>query len=115
MRAIAPMSRRQTGARHRRSMLTGASLVLAFLLGPLLGLQPTPARADGWVIECVDRPKSFGESLLVIFLPPENEDSGQLPVICQRANWLRCPLTDQWQVQCPGGEVGVLQVAYFAA
>lgn len=34
-------------------------LSLAFLLTPLLGLlafQATPARADGWVIECVDCP-----------------------------------------------------------
>jgi len=34
-------------------------LVLAFLLGPLLALQPAPASADGWVIECVDCPKQF--------------------------------------------------------
>ena len=32
---------------------------LALFLAPL-GLQPTPTKADGWVIECVDCPKSFG-------------------------------------------------------
>ena len=37
------------------------SLVLAFLLTPLLALQATSARADGWVIECVDFSKLFSE------------------------------------------------------
>jgi hypothetical protein len=38
------------------------ALVVAWALGPLLGLllpAPGPARADGWVIECVDCPKDF--------------------------------------------------------
>ena len=35
------------------------SLVLAFVLAPLLALQSTPAEADGWVIECADCPKQF--------------------------------------------------------
>ena len=45
--------------RHWRKALS-LSLVLAFLLTPLLALQATPAAADGWVIECVDCPKQFG-------------------------------------------------------
>jgi len=47
--------------RHLRKVLF-LPLVLAFLLGPLLGLlafQATPAVADGWVIECTDCLKQF--------------------------------------------------------
>jgi hypothetical protein len=46
----------QTRCRRKALLL---SLVLAFLLTPLLALQETPAAADGWVIECVDCPPQF--------------------------------------------------------
>ncbi len=59
------MTRKHT-ARHvvqskRWRKALSLPLVLAFLLGPFLGLQVTPASADGWVIECVDCPKKFSE------------------------------------------------------
>ena len=53
----------------------GMPLLLAFLLGPLLSLlisQATPARAYGWVIECVDFPSKSSENMTDRNLPLEH-------------------------------------------
>jgi hypothetical protein len=58
------MARSGSTVRAARGWVARRALVLvvAWVLGPMLGLllpAPGPARADGWVIECVDCPKDF--------------------------------------------------------